>query len=79
MDNVRQSNTSIFYIHKKKGENWKMEQTITVRISQEDKELLEKLSRDTGLTISQLIRKGIKEVSKTINEESQSSIEISKY
>lgn len=56
-----------------------MEQTITVRISQEDKELLEKLSRDTGLTISQLIRKGIKEISKIITEEKQSSIEISKY
>lgn len=56
-----------------------MEQTITVRISQEDKQLLEKLSRDTGLTISQLIRKGIKEVSKTIEQENQSPLEISQY
>lgn len=63
----------------KKGGIAYMEQTITVRISQEDKQLLEKLSRDTGLTISQLIRKGIKEVSKTIEQENQSPLEISQY
>ena len=54
-----------------------MDTTITFRISDEEKKELEKLAEKTGMTVSQLLRKGIKEIIKEENQEKP--LQISEY
>lgn len=57
-----------------------MATTITFRLSDEEKRELEQLAEQTGMTISQLLRKGIKEILKQEAENADSNnIEISEY
>lgn len=57
-----------------------MATTITFRLSDEEKRELEQLAEQTGMTISQLLRKGIKEILKQEAENANSNnIEISEY
>ena len=53
-----------------------MASTITIRVTDDEKAQLEQLAEETGMNISQLVRKGIKEV---IDKNEKGSLEISEY
>ena len=56
-----------------------MATTITFRLSDEEKRELEKLAEKYGMTVSQLIRKGIKEILEKKDDSFEENLEISEY
>ena len=56
-----------------------MATTITFRLTDEEKRELEKLAEKTGMTVSQILRKGIKEILEKEDINYKGSVEISEY
>lgn len=56
-----------------------MSKIITFRVTDEEKEQLDKLAEELGITVSQLLRKGVKEAIKIKEDKKDNSLRVSNF